>query len=76
MGTTNGSLSGTFRLRYGTQATVPLDANASAEAVEVSFTSWNNGRVFNNKWVELYRIPLLERRADKVCRIVVLRAGC
>lgn len=32
---TNGSLSGTFRLRYGDQATVPLDANASAEAVEV-----------------------------------------
>lgn len=32
---TNGSLSGTFRLRFGDQATVPLDANASAEAVEV-----------------------------------------
>lgn len=34
--TTNGSLSGTFQLRYEDQATAPLDVNASAEAVEVS----------------------------------------
>lgn len=32
---TNGSLSGTFQLRYRDQATAPLDVNASAEAVEV-----------------------------------------
>lgn len=32
---TNGSISGTFQLRYGDQATAPLDVNASAEAVEV-----------------------------------------
>lgn len=31
----NGSLSGTFQLRYEDQATAPLDVNASAEAVEV-----------------------------------------
>lgn len=36
LGVSNGSLSGTFRLRYGDQATYPLEANASAEAVEVS----------------------------------------
>ena len=36
---TSGSLSGTFRLRYGDQATVPLDVNASALAVEVSFAA-------------------------------------
>ena len=42
VGATNGSLSGTFRLRYGDQATVPLDANATASAVEVS--------LFENDW--------------------------
>lgn len=35
LGTTNGSLSGTFRLRYEDQATSPLQVNASSEAVEV-----------------------------------------
>lgn len=34
---TSGSLSGTFRLQYGDQATAPLDVNASAQAVEASF---------------------------------------
>lgn len=36
---TSGSLSGTFQLQYGDQATAPLDVNASAEAVEVSFAA-------------------------------------
>lgn len=36
VGATGGSLSGTFRLLYEDQATVPLAVNASAEAVEVS----------------------------------------
>lgn len=37
---TAGSLSGTFRLLYEDQATVPLAVNASAEAVEVFSFSW------------------------------------
>lgn len=32
---TNGSVSGSFSLKYGDQATAPVDANASAEAIEV-----------------------------------------
>lgn len=42
---TNGSLSGTFSLRYGDQATAPLDVNASAEAIEVRleiFAFWDD----------------------------------
>ena len=42
VGATNGSLSGTFRLRYGDQATVPLDANATDGVVEVG--------AFENAW--------------------------
>lgn len=37
---TNGSISGTFQLRHGDQATAPLDVNASAEAVEVRIVSF------------------------------------